>query len=108
MKKILSYFAIIALSLGFITSCDLDIYPSNILTEEQMKEAMILGLRLLEGVSFRDFKARFGITPEDAYKEILEKHLQSGLLTLAETSEDRFIRLSVKGLDLANVVMSEF
>ena len=39
MKKILTYFAISVLSLGFFTSCNLDIFPSNILTEEQMKEA---------------------------------------------------------------------
>ena len=56
MKKILSYFAIIALSLGFITSCDLDIYPSNILTEEQMKEAPT-GLEDLVNGCYARFKS---------------------------------------------------
>ena len=39
MKKILTYFAISVLSLGVFTGCNLDILPSNILTEDQMKEA---------------------------------------------------------------------
>ena len=56
MKKIIVYFAITVLSIGFLTSCDLDIYPSNILTEEQMKDAPT-GLEDLVNGCYTHFKS---------------------------------------------------
>ena len=56
MKKIIVYIAIIVLSVGVYTSCDLDIYPSNILTEEQMKEAPT-GLEDLVNGCYTHFKS---------------------------------------------------
>lgn len=56
MKKIIVNIAIIVLSVGIYTSCDLDIYPSNILTEEQMKEAPT-GLEDLVNGCYTHFKS---------------------------------------------------
>lgn len=56
MKKILTYFAISVLSLGVFTGCNLDILPSNILTEDQMKEAPT-GLEDLVNGCYVRFKA---------------------------------------------------
>ena len=66
-------------------------------------DAMILGLRLLEGVSAAEFAGRFGVTPQDAFGEALERHLGLGLL---EQEGDR-LRLSARGLLLANEVFAD-
>ena len=63
-------------------------------------DAMILGLRLLEGVSTAEFAARFGVTVEAVFGEAVERHLALGLL---ERVGDR-LRLTPRGLLLANEV----
>jgi len=63
-------------------------------------DAMILGLRLIEGVSVSDFTGRFGVTPEDAFPDALARHTAIGLI---ERVGDR-IRLTERGLLLANEV----
>ena len=70
-------------------------------------DAMILGLRLLEGVSTTDFATRFGLTPQQAFPTAIEKHLATGLLTRVapdrEGDADR-LRLTPRGLLLSNEV----
>ncbi|MSQ41911.1 MAG: radical SAM family heme chaperone HemW [Dehalococcoidia bacterium] len=63
-------------------------------------DAMILGLRLLEGVSVAEFRERFGVTPEAAFSAAIERHRALGLL---EQAGDR-LRLTARGLLLANEV----
>ena len=72
--------------------------------EDQMAEFMILGLRMMRGVSGEEFRARFGRQIQEIYGDVIERHLQNGLL---ERSGER-IRLSRKGISLANVVMADF
>lgn len=71
--------------------------------EEQMEEFMFLGLRLTEGVEKKVFKSKFGVPIEDIYGEILEKLCQESLII-----EDERIRLTPRGIDVSNYVMSEF
>src|SRR5262249_34128851 len=61
-------------------------------------DAMILGLRLISGVSASEFAARFGSTPREAFGGALDRHLALGLL---EWSDDR-LRLTSRGQLLAN------
>lgn len=63
-------------------------------------DAMILGLRLIEGVSTAGFKARFGMTPRQEFGPAIERHLGIGLL---EQAGDR-LRLTPRGQLLANEV----
>ncbi len=63
-------------------------------------DAMILGLRLLEGVSTAEFTQQVGVAPEEAFGEALERHLALGLLE----REGERLRLSARGLLLANEV----
>ncbi len=72
--------------------------------EEQMEEFMFLGLRLIEGVSEAVFKEYFGVEINEVYEEVLEKHVQNGLLV----RECGRIYLSTKGLDVSNYVMADF
>jgi oxygen-independent coproporphyrinogen-3 oxidase len=63
-------------------------------------DAMILGLRLIEGVSARDFTEKFGCTPQQAFGPAIVRHLGTGLL---EQAGDR-LRLTPRGQLLANEV----
>lgn len=63
-------------------------------------DAMILGLRLIEGVSTHEFEARFGMSPTASFGPAIERHLGTGLL---EWAGDR-LRLTPRGLLLANEV----
>lgn len=69
-----------------------------------MSEYMILGLRLTSGVSVSEFENRFKISLFDAYGKEIGRFESDGLL---EHTGD-FIKLSEKGLDLANFVMRAF
>ena len=63
-------------------------------------DALILGLRLLEGVDAAGFASRFGVSLREAFGPAIERHTAIGLL---EWSGDR-LRLSERGLLLANEV----
>ena len=65
---------------------------------------MFLGLRLIEGVSKTEFEKNFGRHMDEIYGEKIIKLVKLGLLT----DEGANLRLTAKGLDLANQVMSEF
>ncbi|MCY4640516.1 MAG: radical SAM family heme chaperone HemW [Chloroflexi bacterium] len=68
--------------------------------EQERADALILGLRLREGISDSGFRRRFGVSPADACGEAIRRHLASGLLE----REGDVTRLSERGLLLANEV----
>ena len=69
-----------------------------------MGEFMILGLRMTEGVSGAEFRKRFHRNMYDTYQYPIDKNIKYGLL-----EKDAYrLRLTEKGLDLANVVMRDF
>jgi oxygen-independent coproporphyrinogen-3 oxidase len=63
-------------------------------------DAMILGLRLMEGIDEAAFRDRFGVSVEDAFGPAIERHTGFGLL---EHVDGRY-RLTDRGLLLANEV----
>ena len=72
--------------------------------EEKMKEYMLLGLRKIEGVKISEFKNRYVENPVYKYREELNKLVKEGLI---EIDIDN-IKLTNKGIDLANIVWEEF
>ena len=72
--------------------------------EAMMKEYMLLGLRKITGVNITEFRRKFGTTPLYKYNKELTKLVRKGLIEANEYS----IRVSKKGLDLANLVWEEF
>ncbi len=72
--------------------------------EEQMEEQIFLGLRMMEGVSVENFDKHFGIRFDDIYENVASKLISQGLL---ERSNEH-IKLTKKGIDVSNYVMSEF
>jgi len=71
---------------------------------ERMAETMILGLRLMEGVSFRDFWQRHNRELEQEYAKQLVELKQQGLLALDRVG----VRLTPKAWLLANEVFLHF
>ena len=72
--------------------------------ESKQKEFMMLGLRKIEGVSVQEFKNLFIANPIYLFHKELEKLVTEQLL---EIDGDQ-IKLTNKGLDLANLVWEEF
>ena len=76
-------------------------------TEEQMEEFMFLGLRMMEGVSEGAFREAFGQELMEVYGSVICKNIQDGLLERTECMP-AFYRLTSRGIDLSNYVMSQF
>ncbi len=74
----------------------------SITPELAMADALILGLRLIHGVSLATFRERFGREAMDAFGDRLREPLEIGLLELAG---DR-LRLTERGLLLGNEVFA--
>lgn len=72
--------------------------------EDKMKEYMLLGLRKIEGVKISEFKNKFIDNPLYLYRESLNKLVVQELI---EIDIDN-IKLTNKGIDLANLVWEEF
>ena len=70
----------------------------------KQKEYMLLGLRKIQGVSIQEFKNKFVENPIYLYHTELEKLVNEELLEI----DGDWIKLTKKGLDLANLVWEEF
>jgi len=73
-------------------------------TQEQMEEFMFLGLRKMDGVSEREFEEYFDISIDKVYDKQLKKLMIEGLIV----RKDGWIRLTGRGIDISNYVLSEF
>ena len=80
------------------------IEEKNRTKENIAKEYMMLGLRKIEGVSISEFQRKFNLNPLLYFRFEISK-LQK--LDLIEVDLDN-IRLTKRGLDLANIVFEEF
>ncbi len=77
--------------------------------ENQMEETMFLGLRTMKGVGAEKFYESFGLTLREVYGEVIEKLVGQGLLEWTEDApSDSYLRLTERGIDVSNYVMSEF
>ncbi len=72
--------------------------------EEKAKEFMMLGLRKIEGISISEFERKFRINPLFYFRFEISKLTNEDLI---EVDLDK-IKLTKKGLDLANIVFEEF
>ena len=72
--------------------------------QEKRKEYMLLGLRKIEGVDIQKFKNKFGDNPIYLFRNELEKLVNKDLIEIDLNN----IKLTSKGLDLANLVWEEF
>ncbi len=72
--------------------------------ERKIEEFMFLGLRMMRGVSRKEFERRFKRPMDELYGEVIAKYVDMGLLEEA----DGWVRLTKKGIDVSNVVLADF
>ena len=72
--------------------------------EEKRKEYMLLGLRMIDGINIQEFKNKFMDNPIYVFHKELEKLVKENLIEIDLNQ----IKLTNKGLDLANLVWEEF
>lgn len=71
--------------------------------KDEISETMFLGLRMMEGISTKEFQKRFNQSPFDIYGEIFKKLKEKQLIEYDSNN----IKLTSKGIDLANIVFQE-
>lgn len=71
---------------------------------EEQENFMMLGLRLMEGVSLQEFQNRFGVSLTEVYSKQIKKLMDRGLLKVTENR----IFLTEQGLIYGNDVFAEF
>ena len=84
--------------------------------EDRMEEFMFLGLRMTEGVSENEFRRRFGLSLEEKFGDVLQRHLDQGVIRRipekagpeSGSVTDTRIALTEYGLDVANYVMADY
>lgn len=76
----------------------------RLVAAEQMEEFMMLGLRMMKGVSRAKFQRRFGCAMETVYGQALKKLERNGLITVSEDT----VALTEMGIDVSNQVFIEF
>ncbi len=72
--------------------------------DDTKREYMLLGLRKIDGVKISDFKNKFGDNPLYLYRNQLNKLVNEKLLMI----DGENIKLTNRGIDLANLVWEEF
>ena len=72
--------------------------------EDRKREYMLLGLRTIKGVCISKFKEKYVDNPIFLYRKELEKLVEEKLVII----DGDYIKLTNKGLDLANLVWEEF
>lgn len=72
--------------------------------KEKMEEFMFLGLRMIQGISKKEFEERFGVSVEAVYENLPERLVKEGLLCM----EGDRIRLTAYGIDVSNYVLAQF
>lgn len=98
----------------YVNTTNIDEYMDDILREnkreittvsknDEMEEFMFLGLRMMKGVSKEMFTKRFEVPMNDIYGQVIQKYTNLGFL-----HNDECISLTEKGIDVSNVIMSEF
>ncbi len=71
--------------------------------DESFRESVVMGLRMVKGVSYRALFERYGIHLPKYYGEILTPLLEGGYVEFTDTH----FRLTDKGRPLANQILSE-
>lgn len=71
---------------------------------DKIEEFMIMGLRMTEGISRREFKSRFAVEADELFGKEIKKLTAGGFLE----DDGKYIRLTRPGISVSNSVMCEF
>ncbi len=89
---------------GNVIHCDV----TKLGTEDRMEEFMFLGLRRIKGVSLTEWARLFGCSVESVYGDVLKGLYEQKLIESYRVDCEEYIRLTRRGIDVSNVVLSEF
>lgn len=102
----------------FTNTADLNQYASDpggikqediiLRPEDAMAEFMFLGLRKTDGIRCSDFEESFDMDIDKVFGRVMKHHSDKGLAAFSGEGEDRRFFLTDKGLDISNIVMSEY
>ncbi len=70
--------------------------------EASFRETVIMGLRMLQGVSLENLENKYSLDPLNYYGTVLQNLIDNELLTL----ENKYLRLTEKSLPIADTVMA--
>ena len=76
----------------------------TIYIESRMEEFMYLGLRMINGISRKEFKERFSRDVFEVYGEPINKYYEQEFMAV---TDDR-IMLTDRGLDVSNYILADF
>ena len=85
----------------YLTSNELDIIELS--DKDIIFEAIMMGLRLKEGIDIKEFNNRFNIDIEKVFSKSINKHISNENVVL-----DEIIRCSNKGLEILNEILVDF
>ncbi len=97
-KNVLSYID------GILGNNNITDFHERLPDAQHAAETVIMSLRLRKGISNADFYERFGYKIDDRFKEQIGNLVRDGLISY----EDEHLRLTEKGLFVADTVMAEF
>ena len=84
---------------------NLNLILEEVQSEElEMNEYIMLGLRKIEGINIKDFNEKFNQNIISKYERTFERLAHEDLIQI----DDKRIKLTDKGIDLANLVWEEF
>jgi oxygen-independent coproporphyrinogen-3 oxidase len=96
---------------AYVASVDAGLLPEaetrQIAADEQLQEALFMGLRMRRGVDLKELGERFGVDLPARYGARLDPYLKAGLLDEARFREGR-LSLTRRGQLLANEVLAVF
>lgn len=67
-------------------------------------EWLMLRFRLREGISLDEYRAAFGVSPEERYGELIQKYVKMGLMHRTDTH----LALTERGMRLSNAILVDF
>jgi oxygen-independent coproporphyrinogen-3 oxidase len=72
--------------------------------DSRMEEFMFLGLRMVRGVSRKEFERHFNKDMYEVYGGVIHKYVDEGFME----SEGDWVRLNDRGIDVSNIILSDF
>ncbi|MBQ2744793.1 MAG: oxygen-independent coproporphyrinogen III oxidase [Lachnospiraceae bacterium] len=74
--------------------------------EDKMEEFMFLGLRMMRGISKKEFERQFNVKYDMVYGAVTAKLIKEGLIEASDDNDSLW--LTPLGIDVSNMVLSQF
>ena len=74
--------------------------------EDKMEEFMFLGLRMMRGISKKEFERQFNVKYDMVYGAVTAKLIKEGLIEVSDDNDSLW--LTPLGIDVSNMVLSQF